>query len=54
MFRFHTIREGNQCANFFAKLGASSDAGFTTHVSPPEGIRDLLKNNTMGTLFLYE
>jgi ribonuclease HI len=30
---FHTLREGNQCADFFAKLGASSDVGFLTHVS---------------------
>jgi hypothetical protein len=31
----HTLREGNQCADFFAKLGVSSDADFFIHVSPP-------------------
>jgi ribonuclease HI len=51
---YHTLREGNQCANFFAKLGASSDADFLIHVSPPEGVRNLLKNDAMGTFFLRE
>jgi ribonuclease HI len=32
---YHTLREGNQCADFFAKLGASSDVDFFTRVSPP-------------------
>ncbi|GAU37585.1 hypothetical protein TSUD_395580 [Trifolium subterraneum] len=50
----HTLREGNQCADFFAKLGASSDFDFLTHTSPPEGIRDLLRNDPMGTLFIHE
>ncbi|MCI14143.1 S-like ribonuclease [Trifolium medium] len=49
---YHTLRERNQCADFFAKLGASSDADFLTHASPPKDIRDLLKNDAMGTLFL--
>ncbi|MCI58819.1 hypothetical protein A2U01_0080074, partial [Trifolium medium] len=30
---------------FFAKLGASSDGDFVTHTSPPEGVRNLLKND---------
>jgi hypothetical protein len=50
----HTLREGNQCANFFAKLGASSDVDFLTHVSPPEGVRDLLRNDATGTFFLRD
>ncbi|MCI60930.1 hypothetical protein A2U01_0082186, partial [Trifolium medium] len=37
---------------FFAKLRASSDADFLTHASPLEGVRDLLKNDTMRTFFL--
>jgi hypothetical protein len=49
-----TLREVNQCADFFAKLGASSDVDFLTYASPPEGVRDLLKNNATGTFFLYE
>jgi ribonuclease HI len=49
---YHTLREGNQCADFFAKLGSSSDADFLTHASPPEGVRDLLRNDAMGTFFI--
>jgi hypothetical protein len=48
---YHTLKEGNQCANFFAKLGASSDADFLTHASPSEDIHDLLRNDTMKILF---
>ncbi|GAU45207.1 hypothetical protein TSUD_139120 [Trifolium subterraneum] len=50
----HTLREGNPCADFFAKLGASSDVDFLTHTSPPEGVRDLLRNDAMRTLFIRE
>jgi hypothetical protein len=50
----HTLREENQCADFFAKLEASSDADFLTHALSPEGVRDLLKNDAMGTFFLRE
>ncbi|KAK2361864.1 F-box/kelch-repeat protein [Trifolium repens] len=46
---YHTLRERNECVNFFAKLGASSDAIFLTYVYPSEDIRDLLKNNVMRT-----
>jgi hypothetical protein len=51
---YHTLREGNQCADFFAKLGAFSDASFLTPVSPPKGVRDLLKNDAIRTFFLRE
>ncbi|GAU32838.1 hypothetical protein TSUD_209060 [Trifolium subterraneum] len=51
---YHTLREENQCVDFFAKLEASSDADFSTHVSSPEGVRDLLRNDAMGTFFLRE
>jgi hypothetical protein len=51
---YHTLREENQYADFFVKLGASLDVGFLTHVSPPEGVHDLLKNDTFGTFFLSE
>jgi hypothetical protein len=47
----HT-REWTQYADFFAKLGTSSDVGFLTHVSLSEDVHDLLKNDAMGTLFL--
>jgi hypothetical protein len=43
-----------QCTIFFAKLEASSDADFLTYASPPEGVRDLLRNDAMGTFFLRE
>jgi ribonuclease HI len=54
VYFYHTLRERNQCADFFAKFGASLDASFLTHVSPPEGVRDLLMNDAMGTFFLRE
>jgi hypothetical protein len=50
----HTLREGNQCADFFAKLGATSDADFLTYASPQEGVRDRLRNDTMRTFFPRE
>ncbi|MCI71562.1 glucan 13-beta-glucosidase, partial [Trifolium medium] len=51
---YHALKEGNQCADFFAKLGASLDSDFVTHASPPEGVGNLLKNDEMGTFFLRE
>jgi hypothetical protein len=51
---YHTLRERNQCANFFAKHGASSDADFLTYTSPPEGVHDILRNDTIRTFFFGE
>jgi hypothetical protein len=51
---YHTLRKMNQYADFFAKLEASSHADFLTHASPSEGVRGLLKNNTIRTFFLCE
>jgi len=53
----HTLREGNQCANFLAKLGASADASLLLHQSPPDDLppddlRPFLRNDATGTLFL--
>jgi len=31
---YHTLREGNQCANSLAKWGTTSDVGFNLHQSP--------------------
>jgi len=31
----HTLREGNQCADYFAKLGVSSDSKLTIHLTAP-------------------
>jgi hypothetical protein len=50
----HTLREVNQCADFFAKLGVISEVDFLSHASPPEGVRDLLRNDAMRTFFLRE
>jgi hypothetical protein len=50
----HRPREGNQYVDFFAKFGAFSDVSFMTHVSPLEGVCDLLKNDAMETFFLRE
>ncbi|GAU33875.1 hypothetical protein TSUD_66620 [Trifolium subterraneum] len=49
---YHTLSERNQCADFFAKLGASLDADLLTHASSPERVRDLLRNDAMTTFFL--
>ncbi|PNY05589.1 ribonuclease H [Trifolium pratense] len=47
----HTLREGNQCADYLAKLGASSNDALLTHDSPPDGLRNLLNIDAAGTLF---
>jgi hypothetical protein len=49
---YHTLREGNQCTDVFAKLGASSDTDFLTHAFSPESIHDLLINDAIGTFIL--
>jgi len=49
---FHTFRERNQCADFLAKLGASSHVCFLEHQSPPHDLVSLLWNDAMGTAFL--
>lgn len=48
----HTLREGNHCADFFAKLGEGADARLLLHSSPPDDLRPLLRNDATGTLFL--
>jgi len=48
----HTLRDGNQCADFMAKLGASANAEFTIHTFPPEDLLPLLRTDAMGTLFM--
>jgi ribonuclease HI len=47
-----TLREGNQCADFMAKLGASTDGELSVHSSPPEGLIPLLSTDELGTLFI--
>ncbi|KAK2421829.1 hypothetical protein QL285_032414 [Trifolium repens] len=50
----HTLREWDQCADFFAKLRASSDVDFLTFASPSEGVCNLLRNDATRTFFLRE
>lgn len=47
----HTLREGNQCADYMAKLGASSDTEFFVHSSAPQDLLDKIRMDAMGTLF---
>jgi hypothetical protein len=47
----HTLCEGNQCADFMAKFGASSNIEFLLHASPPDNLLHLLKIDAAGTFF---
>jgi len=47
----HTLREGNQYADYMAKLEASSNNEITNHPSPPDGLLNLLETDEAGTLF---
>jgi hypothetical protein len=48
----HTLREDNQCADFLAELGASSNDDLMIHVSPPDGLLNLLHADASETLFM--
>jgi ribonuclease HI len=48
----HTLREANQCADYFAKQGASIDDGLLIYTQPPDDLRTCLKNDASGTLYL--
>lgn len=48
----HTLREGNQCADFFAKFGANSDAALVVHQSPPADLLPLLRADALGIYFV--
>jgi len=43
----HTLKEDNHCADFMAKLGASSDTKLLYHASPPKDILYLLRMNAV-------
>jgi hypothetical protein len=47
----HTIREGNRCVDFLAKLGASFDSTLSNHATPPDSLLPLLRDNAWGILF---
>lgn len=50
----HTLREGNQCADFLAKLGASSEIELLLHASPLEDLLPLLQIDAAGTFYSRE
>jgi len=50
----HTLRKENQCADFFAKLGASYDVDFLRHESSPVNLKNLLESDVTGIFFLRE
>ncbi|CAJ2644087.1 unnamed protein product [Trifolium pratense] len=39
---YHTLREGNACADFFAKLGSTNDSKLTMWEALPNDLKDLL------------
>jgi ribonuclease HI len=47
----HCLREGNQCADLLAKLGANSNEDYVKHASPPSDLVPLIKIDATGTLF---
>jgi len=47
----HTLREGNSCADFLAKTGASSTSEYVVYIPPPTGLSDLLDSDSAGTWF---
>jgi len=48
----HSLREGNQCADFMAKLGASTNVELTIHSSPPKDLLPLLRTDELRVLFI--
>jgi len=48
----HTLREGNHCADYMAKLGVSSDVELLRHDVPPAGLVNLLSSDAADTLLL--
>jgi ribonuclease HI len=47
----HCFREGNQCADYMAKLGATSNEEFVKHSSPPHDLLPLIRLDAMETVF---
>lgn len=50
-FIHHCLRQGNQCADHLAKLGASSNEECLFHATPPQELLDLIRFDAIGTLF---
>jgi hypothetical protein len=43
----HTLREGNQCSDYIAKLEASSNVELLLHDFPPDGLVNLVSSNVV-------
>lgn len=48
----HSLREGNQCADFLAKLGASQELPFVYLVEPIPYLTPFLKSDEAGVSFI--
>jgi len=48
---YHTYREGNQCADFMAKLGANSMDCLGIFTEPPHCLYSLLLSDSMRTIY---
>jgi len=47
----HTLKEGNQSADFLAMMGSVSDVGFVIHSAPPEDLLHLIQSDASGVFF---
>jgi len=47
----HTLREGNQSADFLAKMSSASDVGFVIHSAPPKDLLHLIQSDNSGVFF---
>lgn len=50
----HTLRKGNQCVYFLAKLGAHSSDNFNTMDASPLELQPLLLADAMGIVFIRQ
>jgi len=50
----HTLRKGNHCADFMAKLGASLDVELLHHASPTDELLNLIRMDAIGTFYYRE
>jgi len=48
---YHCLHEGNQCAEFMAKLGVNSNEDLSTHATSPSDLLPLIRSDVMGTIF---
>jgi len=45
------FKAGNQCTDYLAKFGVSSNNDLLIHSTPPEELLDLLRNDALRTIF---